>query len=149
MRERVAAIRGDRPEPAWNPTMLTLGNIFVLMLLAAAGAWLWHAHGLRERALALVQQHCAKADVELLDGNVALRKLTLLADARGRKRLARVYGFEFTVTGEQRHAGSIVMFGQQLGWIELAPHPFKAPPADNPQVIELQRWRREHRPPQE
>ncbi|MBU2324347.1 MAG: DUF3301 domain-containing protein, partial [Gammaproteobacteria bacterium] len=25
--------------------MLTLGNLFVLMLLATAGAWLWHAHG--------------------------------------------------------------------------------------------------------
>ncbi|MBS7662670.1 DUF3301 domain-containing protein [Pseudomonas lalucatii] len=123
--------------------MLTLGNIFVLMLLATAGAWLWHAHGLRERALALVKQHCARADVELLDGNVALRRIALLADARGRKRLARVYGFEFTVTGEQRHAGSIVMFGQQLGRIELAPHPFNAPPADNPRVIELERWRRE------
>jgi hypothetical protein len=123
--------------------MLTLGNIFVLMLLATAGAWLWHAHGLRERALTLVKQHCAKAEVELLDGNVALRKVTLLADARGRKRLARVYGFEFTVTGEQRHVGSIVMFGQHLGRIELEPHPFKAPPPDNPQVIELDRWRRE------
>lgn len=129
--------------------MLTLGNIFVLMLLATAGAWLWHAHGLRERALELVKQHCAKADVELLDGNVALRKLALLADARGRKRLARVYGFEFTVTGEQRHTGRIVMFGQQLGRIELEPHPFRAPPADAAQVIELQRWRREHRPPRD
>jgi hypothetical protein len=129
--------------------MLTLGNIFVLMLLAAAGAWLWHAHGLRERALMLVKQHCAKADVELLDGNVALRKIALLPDARGHKRLARVYGFEFTVTGEQRHAGSIVMFGPQLGRIELDAHPFKAPPVDAPQVIELQRWRREHRPPRD
>lgn len=129
--------------------MLTLGNIFVLMLLAAAGAWLWHAHGLRERALELVQQHCAKADVELLDGNVALRRIALLPDARGHKRLARVYGFEFTVTGEQRHAGSIVMFGPQLGRIELDPHPCKTPPADAPQVIELQRWRREHRPPRD
>ena len=33
--------------------MLTLGNIFVLMLLATGGAWLWHNHGLRERALAM------------------------------------------------------------------------------------------------
>lgn len=106
--------------------MLTLGNIFVLMLLTTAGAWLWHAHGLRERALELVKQHCAKADVELLDGNVALRKICLLSDARGRKRLARVYGFEFTVTGEQRHAGRIVMFGPQLGKIELAAHPCPA-----------------------
>ena len=60
---------------------------------------------LRERALSAVKQHCAKADIELLDGNVALRRLALLPDARGRKRLARVYGFEFTVTGEQRHIG--------------------------------------------
>jgi hypothetical protein len=117
------------------------------MLLATAGAWLWHAHGLRERALAQVKQHCAKADVELLDGNVALRKITLLRDARGRKRLARVYGFEFTVTGEQRHVGSIVMFGQQVGRIELAPHPFRVPPAENPQVIELERWRATHHKP--
>ena len=123
--------------------MLTLGNIFVLMLLATAGAWLWHAHGLRERALALVKQHCAKAEVELLDGNVALRKVTLLADARGRKRLARVYGFEFTVTGEQRHVGSIVMFGQHLGRIELDPYPFSAPPPDTARVIDLERWRHE------
>lgn len=131
--------------------MLTLGNMFVLMLLTAAGAWLWHAHGLRERALTLVKQHCARADVELLDGNVALRRLALLPDARGRKRLARVYGFEFTVTGEQRHIGSIVMFGAQLGRIELAPHPFRQPPDEPPpaQVIELAQWRRSHARPDE
>ena len=48
--------------------MLTLENIFVLILFAAAGAWLWHNHGLRERALERVKQHCAKLDIELLDG---------------------------------------------------------------------------------
>lgn len=57
--------------------MLTLGNIFVLMLLATGGAWLWHNHGLRERALERVKQHCAKLQIELLDGNVALRKSVL------------------------------------------------------------------------
>ncbi|CAD5107128.1 DUF3301 domain-containing protein [Zestomonas carbonaria] len=137
--------------------MLTLGNLFVLMLLATAGAWLWHAHGLRERALELVKQHCARADVLLLDDNVALRRIALLPDARGRKRLARVYGFEFTVTGEQRHAGSIILFGRHLGGIELAPHPFDAraeadapvplehPPVEsNAKVISLNDWRRQH-----
>lgn len=54
--------------------MLTLGNIFVLMLLATGGAWLWHNHGLRERALERVMQHCSKLGIELLDGNVALKK---------------------------------------------------------------------------
>ena len=121
--------------------MIDLFDVFLLMLFATACAWLWHAHGLREHALGLVKQHCAKSDIELLDENVALRRLALLPDARGRKRLARVYGFEFTVTGEQRHAGSIVMFGKQVGRIELAAHPFREPPADSAQVIEMQQWR--------
>jgi hypothetical protein len=132
--------------------MIELFDVFLLMLFASACAWLWRGHGIRERALLLTQQHCSKVDVELLDGNVALRRLALLPDARGRTRLARVYGFEFTVTGEQRHEGSITMFGQQLGRIELAPHPFRTPPPDSAPVIDLQRWRssREHsdgRPP--
>jgi len=108
--------------------MLTLGNMFVLMLLAAGAAWLWHAHGLRERALERVKQHCQRMEVILLDDNVALRRIALLPDARGRRRLARVYGFEFTVTSEQRHAGTITMFGQHVGTIELAPHPFVEKP---------------------
>ncbi|PTS84777.1 DUF3301 domain-containing protein [Pseudomonas sp. HMWF032] len=121
--------------------MIDLFDVFLLMLFATACAWLWHAHGLREHALGLVKQHCAKSDIELLDENVALRRLALLPDARGRKRLARVYGFEFTVTGEQRHVGSITLFGKQLGRIELAPHPFREPPAPCAQVIEMQQWR--------
>lgn len=127
--------------------MFDLFDMFLLMLFATACAWLWHAHGLRERALNLVKQHCAKVDVELLDGNVALRKLTLLPDARGRKRLARVYGFEFTVTGEQRHVGSITMFGQQVGRIELEPHPVLSPQPEpvatqsESKVVQLEHWR--------
>jgi hypothetical protein len=125
--------------------MLTLGNLFVLMLLASAGAWLWHNHGLREKALERVKQHCAKLDLELLDGNVALKRIGFVRDAEGRKRLARVYNFEFTVTGEQRHPGTVTQFGAHSMHIELAPYPFEikpAPHADN--VIEMKQWRQDH-----
>ena len=118
--------------------MLTLGNIFVLMLLAAAAAWVWHNHGLRERALERVKQHCAKLDIELLDGAVALKRIGFVKDASGRRRLARVYNFEFTVTGEARHPGTITQFGAHSAQIELAPYPFeiKTPPP-SAEVIEL------------
>ncbi|MDB6051433.1 MAG: hypothetical protein JWR17_4179 [Pseudomonas sp.] len=126
--------------------MLTLGNFFVLMVLASGAAWLWHSHGLRERALARVKQHCAKLDIELLDGNVALRRLGFVRDANGRKRLARIYNFEFTVTGEQRHPGTITMFGAHTAQIELAPYPFeiKTPPPTSDNVIEMSQWRENH-----
>lgn len=106
---------------------MDLADLSVVLLLVAAAAWLWRGHGIRERALHLVRRHCETTDVLLLDDNVALRRLSLLRDAHGQRRLARVYDFEFTVTGEQRHVGSISMFGQHLGRIELAAHPCNAP----------------------
>lgn len=121
--------------------MVTLGNLFIFLLLMTAAAWLWHSHGIRERALAAVRRHCEKMDVDLLDGNVAFRRLGFVRDARGQRRFARVYGFEFTVTGEQRHQGSIVMFGPRPGPIEMKAHPFKAPP-DSGRVIQMDDWRR-------
>ncbi|MBT2338624.1 MULTISPECIES: DUF3301 domain-containing protein [Pseudomonas] len=135
--------------------MLTLGNIFVLMLLATGGAWLWHNHGLRERALARVMQHCAHLKIELLDGNVALKRIGFVKDANGRRRLARIYNFEFTVTGETRHSGTITQFGAHSAHIELAPYPMpfeEVPPAPiesvqtrpRAEVIELSQWRQEH-----
>ena len=132
--------------------MLTLGNIFVLMLFATAGAWLWHYHGLRERALERVKQHCTKLGIELLDGNVALKRIAFIRDASGRRRLARVYNFEFTVTGETRHNGTITQFGAHSAQIELAPYPVPfdetEPVVDvvkpRAEVIELSQWRQEH-----
>ena len=126
--------------------MLTLGNMFVLMVLATICAWLWHNHGLREKALDKVKQHCAKLDLELLDENVAFKRLRFAHDAQGRKRLARVYDFEFTVTGEQRHPGTITQFGAHSAIIELAPYPFEikaAPPSA--EIIEMSQWRQEHK----
>ncbi|CAI8972924.1 MULTISPECIES: DUF3301 domain-containing protein [Pseudomonas] len=132
--------------------MLTLGNIFVLMLFATAGAWLWHNHGLRERALERVKQHCGKLGIELLDGNVALKRIAFIRDASGRRRLARVYNFEFTVTGETRHNGTITQFGAHSAQIELAPYPVPFDETEpvvevakpRAQVIELSQWRQEH-----
>lgn len=133
--------------------MFTLVDMSLVMLAAAFGAWLWHGHGVRERAYALVSQQCARQNLELLDDNVAFKRFAWVADAKGRKRFARIYGFEFTVTGEQRHPGSVTLFGMHLGHIEFAPYPCPEPAADEPapietqrsaQVIQLSDWRRQH-----
>lgn len=126
--------------------MFTLANMFVLMVLATFCAWLWHNHGLREKALAKVKQYCARLDLELLDENVAFKRVCVARDAHGRKRLARIYDFEFTVTGEQRHPGTITQFGAHSALIELAPYPFeiKTTPS-SAEVIEMSQWRQEHK----
>jgi hypothetical protein len=127
--------------------MLDLADLSILLLFIAVAAWLWRGHGIRERALALVRRHCAQAEIILLDDNVALQRLRWLADSRGQRRLARVYGFEFTVTGEQRHTGSISMFGQHLGKIELAAHPVSNPAFSAEASIEPATWQPRHYAP--
>lgn len=124
--------------------MLTLGELAVLLLAGTACAWLWRAHGIHEQALRLVRDACRREDVLLLDDNVAFRRLRLIRDRGGRRRLAREYAFEFTVTGEQRHPGRLVMLGRSPAQIELAPHPMREPldePGDEARVIDLDAWR--------
>ncbi|UFH49342.1 DUF3301 domain-containing protein [Pseudomonas sp. KNUC1026] len=126
--------------------MLTLENLMVLLLFLAAGGWLWHNHGLREKALAKVKAHCAQLELELLDENVAFKRFAFVRDAKGQRRFARLYSFEFTVTGEQRHPGNVTQFGPHSVQIELAPYPFEIKtPQPTAEIIELSQWRQEHK----
>ena len=143
--------------------MITLGELFAWLLVALIVAWLWRGHGVRERALWFVDQHCKSAGVQLLDGNVALKGWRLVRDGKGQKRLARLYGFEFTVTSQERLAGTVAMFGRHLGQVELQVHPIpqgsddsqegvvtqKQPDSSAPRsnVVELQRWRDKNNSP--
>ncbi|XWT13666.1 DUF3301 domain-containing protein [Stutzerimonas urumqiensis] len=124
------------------------------MCALGAGAWFWHAQGIRERALAAVVRHCRQEGVELLDDTVAFARFGLERDLRGRRRLGRRYRFEFTVTGERRHHGEVVMFGPRVGGIRLDAYAVETSPEaqqdlnkeavrEPGKVVMLDQWRRE------
>ena len=100
--------------------MLSLADIFVLLLLSSLAAWWWRGRGIGECALHYARQHCQRLDIELLDGNVALQGLSWQRDSQGRWRLARRYAFEFTVTGEHVAPGG---GGQKLAPY-VVPNPY-------------------------
>lgn len=103
--------------------MVTLGELTAWLLVALSIAWMWRGHGVRERALAYVQAQCEREAVQLLDGNVAFKGWKMIRDSSQRKRLARLYGFEFTVTSQERLKGSVAMYGRHLAKIELQAYP--------------------------
>lgn len=105
------------------------------LLLAFFIAWIWHGHGIRERALVYVQQRCQQQKVLLLDGNVAFRGWGIRKDSKGYKRIARLYQFEFTVTGNERLLGQAELFGKRLNKISFAPHPLMD---EMPQGVEIE-----------
>jgi hypothetical protein len=88
----------------------------ILMLAALAGVvWLWlDSTRSRERALAASRSACQQVNVQLLDETVALTKLRLCRTSKGTMALCRVYEFDFTLDGESRRAGLVVMRGQSI-----------------------------------
>ena len=141
--------------------MITLGELTAWLLVALSIAWIWRGHGVRERALAYARAHCERETVQLLDGNVAFKGWQIIADGSQRKRLARLYGFEFTVTSHERLNGTVAMYGRHLAKIELQAYPLpesiQAVHADSvlhtqsgsvksvpSRVVQLDDWRPKH-----
>jgi hypothetical protein len=90
-----------------------------LLLLAAAG-WLWFdSLNARELAVAAAKAACDGERLLLLDDTVAIARITPARDDEGVVHLRRVYGFEYSDTGNDRRAGSIVMLGGRILVINL------------------------------
>jgi hypothetical protein len=93
------------------------------LLLFAGGGWLWYdSLNAREKAIAAAKSSCAADDLLLLDATVAIARLGVGRNDDGALRLRRVYGFEYSDTGNDRHAGSIVMLGSHVLVINVGRH---------------------------
>ena len=90
------------------------------LLLLGAIAWLWlDSLKAREMAVAAAKAACNSERLLLLDDTVAIQKIGLARDGDGASRIRRVYGFEYSDTGNDRSAASIVMLGSRVLVINL------------------------------
>lgn len=100
--------------------------------LAFGAVWFWvDTLKAREIAIAAAQSACAEDGLQFLDETAAVRSLRLARDEAGRLRLRRIYGFEFSDTGDNRRAGSIALLGHDIEWLTLRPQLYLVPKASN------------------
>lgn len=93
---------------------------FAVMFALLGIAWFWQdSLRVREIAIALAKDFCAKENVQFLDGAVAAVSIRLKRDRRGRLVIARDYQFEFTDTGDNRLKGTIMMLGHSMETMHL------------------------------
>ena len=94
-------------------------DLLVLLLLAAM-AWLWFdSLKVRETAVAAARAACDSESLLLLDDTVAIVRIGVRRGSDGVLRLTRVYAFEYSDTGNDRSAGSIVLLGSRVLVINL------------------------------
>lgn len=102
--------------------MLELTDILVFSLIAVFLMLGWNAQGVKQIALSATKAHCKKMDVLLLDDGIALRGFWIKRNRAGKLCLWRSYDFEFTSTGDERYAGTIILLGRMVEDIQLQPH---------------------------
>ena len=97
-------------------------SLLFLLILAALG-WFWlNSLRILEIARNAGKGACIKADVQFLDDTVASIGLAIARDQSGRRVLRRTYRFEFSETGNSRIEGQVIMLGDMIESVTMAPY---------------------------
>jgi hypothetical protein len=95
---------------------------WIVLTILLAGAWFWlDSHRVLDLARTSAKQFCEAQGLQLLDETVASSSIRLERNGQGQMIIARTYRFEFSDTGDNRLAGSIVMLGHKPGHMHLQP----------------------------
>lgn len=101
---------------------MSLNSLFLTALIGF-GVWYWiKSRDLKEFAYKRAQAACKKLDLQLLDQAVALKSVRPVRSAKGHLQLRRVYGFDFSSSGEDRYQGEVIILGNRLDEVKFAPH---------------------------
>lgn len=92
------------------------------LLLLGLAAWLfWDSLKTREVAIKASRSLCRAEGLLFLDDTVAIRSVWPVRDDKGQVRLRRVYGFEYSDTGNNRRNGAITLIGDAVVTLYIGP----------------------------
>lgn len=94
-------------------------NTVVLLLIALALALWYSGARAKENATRHVMRALERADLQLLDGSIYLRKIALARIHAGRFGLLRFYAFEYTANGADRYRGIVVMAAAVMTYLQI------------------------------
>jgi len=101
------------------PIDLSLDALLPFLVLGAI-AWIWRANlQAREAAVVAARRACRARGVILLDQTVAFRRCRLRRAADGRRRVQRLYGFEYGLGGDERQRGWVTLLGNRVESLQL------------------------------
>ena len=89
-------------------------EMFSLVVLAMFGGFWWDSFKARDAGIQAARIACESEGLQLLDDTVALGKVWPARSEEGQLLLQRIYGFEYSDTGDNRRRGSVVVLGHQV-----------------------------------
>jgi hypothetical protein len=101
---------------------MSILELICLGLLGAV-AWYWFdSLKTREICIAIARRACAAEDLQFLDESVTCESVWPVRRGEdGQFRLRRVYGFEYSDTGNNRRKGSVTVLGHAVVAVYILP----------------------------
>ena len=91
-----------------------LTELLMMLAAVAALAFWFSGRAAAEAAARYGRDACARAGVQWLDQSVHLLAMRLRRGGDGWLGIERHYGFDFSLDGNDRHGGRIVLHGRRL-----------------------------------
>src|ERR1035437_3368631 len=83
--------------------------------LLGAVAWFWYdSLKASEVGIVFARRACKAEDLQFLDESVTIESVWPVRDVNRQFRLRRVYGFEYSDTGNNRRKGSVTLVGYEV-----------------------------------
>lgn len=97
-------------------------ELLVAVAVLAALVGFWHSSlAARELANRVAMETCASANVQMLDGTVAIHRLRLVRGGDAPIAWQRTYVFDYSTDGFSRQRGFVVLTGDSVDTVGLGP----------------------------
>ena len=100
--------------------LFTIEGLLGVTFFCVIATYFLNATRVREFAIASVTFEGKKGNFQLLDQSVHLNKLSLSRDSNGRWKIWRQYRFDYSLEGDDRRQGYIIMLGKTRQTIVFA-----------------------------
>lgn len=101
---------------------MSLLELILLLLLAALLWFVVDSLKAREAGLEAARRACQREGLQFLDETVVGHALGVARNENGQLVLKRGFGFEYSLTGDDRYHGTVLIEGREVVLIDVAQH---------------------------
>ena len=94
--------------------MLDIYELALTLPLLLMLAWWWRASEQKTIAVHGARAYCEERQLQLLDDTLVFSRYRIERNLRGKRRLCRVYAFDYSRAGTDRQEGEIVLAGKRI-----------------------------------
>ena len=94
--------------------MISLSELCFFFILIGAVYYWWRSSEQHSVAVFNAKKYCQEREIQLLDDTLSFKKFSFTKASNNRKYFCRHYSFDFSLEGQDRHNGEIVLSGYSV-----------------------------------